>query len=48
MAAVVLEARILELAEDHALMDELSERLGRADDAGVVKHLVPEAGVQEM
>ena len=40
--------RELELAQDHALVHELDERLGRRDDAGVVEHLVPEARVEEV
>ena len=40
--------RELELAEDHSLVHELLERLGRRHDAGVEQDLVPEACVEQM
>ncbi|MNS52788.1 hypothetical protein D3C72_855150 [compost metagenome] len=36
------------LTQDHALVEELLEGLGRGDVAEVVEYLVPEAGVQEV
>ena len=38
----------LGFAEDEALVDELEERLGRRNVAKIVKHFVPEAGVEQM
>ena len=41
--AAALGHLLVVFAEDHALVDELLERLGRADDAAVEEHFVPEA-----
>ena len=46
--AAALRHFLVVFAEDHALVDELLERLGHADDAAVVKHFVPESRVEQM
>ena len=46
--AAALRHLLVVLAEDHALVHELLERLGGADDAAVVEHLVPEARVEQV
>ena len=44
---VILAARVtVGVGEDHALVEELGERLGGVDQPAVVEHLVPETGVQ--
>ena len=47
-ARFVAEGRVLDFAEDHALVNELLERLLRRHHADVVEHLVPEPGVQQV
>ena len=47
-AGLVVEARVLQFPEDHALVDQPGERLRRRDHAGVVEHLVPETGVEQV
>ena len=44
----VADDGVLDLAEDHALVDELPERLLGRDDARVVEHFVPEPGVEQV
>ncbi len=44
----VLVGRVLDLAQDHALVDELLERLLGGDDAEVEQEFVPEARVEQM
>ena len=46
--AATLRHLLVVLAENHALVDELLKRLGHADDAAVVEHLVPEARVEKV
>jgi hypothetical protein len=40
--------RVLELAENHALMHELHERLASRDDTRVVEHLVPKTRIEKV
>ncbi len=47
-ALVVLPAGQLDFPQDHALVDQFLERLGRTDPAPIKKDLVPEAGVKQV
>ena len=47
-ARLVLEAGVLRLAQDHPLVDQLVERLGRADVTPVEQDFVPEPAVEQV
>ena len=49
VGVVVLAALVaVAVGQDHPLVEEPGERLGGRDQAGVVEHLLPEAGVEQM
>ena len=45
---LILEAGVLHLAQDHALVDQLLKRLRRRHVAAIEQHLVPEARVEQV
>ena len=44
----VAEGRVLHLAQNQPLVDQLHEGLGRGDQPQIVEHLVPEAGIEQV
>ena len=46
--AAALRHLLVVLAQDHPLVHQLLKRLGRADDAAVEEHLVPEPRVEQV
>ena len=45
---LVAIAGVFRLSQDHPLIDQLLKRLGRADEAAIKKHLVPEPAVEQV